>query len=109
MESLHQVSVQPQPANKEKIRKLVKIAVILGIITSIEFILALAMPKGILLTTVFISLTLVKAFYIVSEFMHLKYEVKFMIWTIILPMILVIWLIIALIAEGGSVFRAKFF
>jgi cytochrome c oxidase subunit IV len=54
-------------------------------------------------------LTLVKAFYIVSEFMHLKYEVKIMIWSIILPMALVIWLIIALIAEGGSVFKAKFF
>ncbi|HLF35761.1 MAG TPA: cytochrome C oxidase subunit IV family protein [Cyclobacteriaceae bacterium] len=111
MESTHhQVStIQPQPVNKDKIRKLIRIAVILGIITSIEFFLALSMPRGVLLTSVFIMLTLVKAFYIVSEFMHLKYEVKVMIWSIILPMVLVVWLIIALITEGGSVFKAKFF
>ncbi len=109
MDSIHQVSVQPQPVNKEKVKKLLRIAIILAIITSIEFFLALAMPKGILLTVVFITLTLVKAFYIVSEFMHLKYEAKVMIWSIILPMMLVFWLIIALITEGGSVFRAKFF
>jgi cytochrome c oxidase subunit IV len=109
MESHHQTALQPQPVNKEKIRKLIRIAVILGIITSIEFFLALAMPRGMLLYMVFILLTLVKAFYIVSEFMHLKYEVKILVWTIIVPLIFVIWLIVALIAEGGSVFKAKFF
>ena len=72
MESSDQINLQPLPVNKEKIRKLIRITIILGIITSVEFFLATAMPRGILLYAVFVTLTLVKAFYIVSEFMHLK-------------------------------------
>jgi cytochrome c oxidase subunit 4 len=107
METTREAAVQVLPVNKEKIRKLVRIAVILGIITSIEFFLAVAMPKGMLLYAVFIGLTLVKAYYIVSEFMHLKYEVKILIWSVLLPVIFVIWFIIAMFTEGGSVFHLK--
>jgi cytochrome c oxidase subunit IV len=107
MDATHDIAVQALPVNKEKVRKLVRIAIILGIITSIEFFLAVAMPKGILLYAVFIGLTLVKAYYIVSEFMHLKYEVKILIWSILIPIIFVIWLIIAMFTEGGSVFHLK--
>jgi len=99
------VSVEVKPVNKAKVRKLWKIALILGIITTIEFFMAYTMPRGILLYAAFIGLTIVKAFYIVSEFMHLKYEVKALIWSILLPMIFVIWLIIALLAESGSIFN----
>lgn len=98
------VSVEVKPVNKAKVRKLWKIAMILGIITATEFFMAYTMPRGLLLYAAFIGLTIVKAFYIVSEFMHLKYEVKSLIWSILLPMILVVWLIIALITEGGSIF-----
>jgi len=100
--------VKPLPADKEKIKKLWRIAAILGIVTAIEFFLAFSMPRGVLLYSVFICLTLVKAFYIVSEFMHLKYEVKTLIWSIMIPTIFVIWLIVALLAEGGSVFNINF-
>ncbi len=48
----------------------------------------------------FIVLTLFKAFYIVAEFMHLKHEVKRMAFTIMLPFLFIIWLIIGLISEG---------
>jgi len=99
------VSVEVKPVNKAKVRKLWKIALILGIITAIEFFMAYTMPRGILLYAAFVGLTIVKAFYIVSEFMHLKYEVKALIWSILLPMIFVVWLIIALLAEGGSIFN----
>lgn len=100
--ALDEVSnVQVQPVNKSKVAKLWRIALILGIVTAIEFLFAFTLPRGILLITIFVSLTLVKAFYIVSEFMHLKYEVKSLIWSIMLPMILVVWLIVALIYEGG--------
>ena len=98
------VSVEVKPVNKAKVRKLWKIAIILGIITSIEFCMAYTMPRGLLLYAAFVGLTIVKAFYIVSEFMHLRYEVKSLIWSILLPMLLVVWLIIALLAEGGSIF-----
>jgi cytochrome c oxidase subunit IV len=95
--------IEVKPVDKKKVRKLWRIALILGIVTAIEFFLAFTMPRGILLYAVFIGLTIIKAYYIVSEFMHLKYEVKALIWSILIPTIFVIWLIIALIAEGDSV------
>ena len=97
--------MEPQPVNKEKVKKLVRIALILGIITTVEFIMALTMPRGYLLYAIYIGLTIVKAYYIVSEFMHLKYETKALIWTILLPLVLIIWLIIALLDESGSIFQ----
>lgn len=97
--------IQVKPVNKKKVKKLWRIALILGIITALEFFMAYTMPRGILLYAAFILLTIVKAFYIVSEFMHLKYEVKALIWSILLPLVFVIWLVVALIAEGGSVFQ----
>jgi cytochrome c oxidase subunit IV len=108
MNHTENVEVTVKPADKEKIKKLWKIATILGIVTAIEFFLAFTMPRGILLYSVFIGLTLVKAFYIVSEFMHLKYEVKSLIWSIMIPVIFLIWLIVALIAEGGFVYNVNF-
>lgn len=48
----------------------------------------------------FIVLTIFKAFYIVAEFMHLKHEVKRMAFTILIPFLFIIWLIIGLIVEG---------
>jgi caa(3)-type oxidase subunit IV len=102
--ALEEISkVQAQPADRSKINKLWRIALILLIVTMIEFLFAFTLPRGVLLITIFVSLTLVKAFYIVSEFMHLKYEVKSLIWSILLPMILVIWLVVALIYEGGYI------
>jgi cytochrome c oxidase subunit IV len=97
------VSVEVQPVNKKKVKKLWKIALILGVVTAIEFLLAFTMPRGYLLYAVFVGLTLIKAYYIVSEFMHLKYEVKSLIWSILLPTIFVIWLIVAILVEGDHV------
>lgn len=102
------IEVEVKPVDKAKIRKLWRIATILGIITATEFFLAFTMPRGILLYSVFIGLTLAKAFYIVSEFMHLKYEVKSLIWSIMIPVIFLIWLIVALIAEGGFVLNINY-
>ncbi len=90
-----------------------RVFVILLIITTIEFIIALAIPVSIMpggvKNILYIILTVVKAGYIVGEFMHLRHEVKFMIWAILLPMIFIVWLLVILIAEGGSVFEMKNF
>lgn len=99
--------VQAIPADRTKILKLWKIAGVLLIVTMIEFIFAFTMPRGMLLVAIFVSLTIVKAFYIVSEFMHLKHETKVLIWSIILPMIFVVWLLIALINEGGAILMVR--
>ena len=107
LEETSQVAVQP--ANKANINKLWRIAGILLIVTIIEFIFAFSMPHDWkwMKISIFVALTFVKAFFIVSEFMHLKYETKVLIWSIALPMIFVVWLVIALIYEGGSIFDVQ--
>ncbi|MGB3617179.1 MAG: cytochrome C oxidase subunit IV family protein [Catalinimonas sp.] len=80
---------------------------ILLILTAFEFLLAFTMPRGVLLTSIFIGMTLVKAFYIVGEFMHLRHEVKTLIWSIVLPTVFIIWLVIALFIEGGSLLEVR--
>ena len=47
-------------------------------------------------------LTLAKAYYIVSIFMHLGDEIRNMIMTIVVPLMLFIWFIIAFLYEGQS-------
>lgn len=78
---------------------------ILLIATTIEFIIAFTVPYEMKWTriSIFVGLTIVKAFYIVGEFMHLKHEVKTLIWSIILPCLFVVWLIVALLVEGGYI------
>lgn len=96
-----------KPADKSKIRKIWTVALILGVVTGIEFLFAFTMAPGTLRTSIFVGLTIVKAFYIVAEFMHLKYEVKVLIWSIILPMLFVVWLVIALLMEGNAIFDVR--
>jgi len=45
----------------------------------------------------------VKAAYIVGEFMHLRHEAKMLIWSILIPMIFIVWLLIALVYEGMAI------
>ncbi|MFT7380834.1 MAG: cytochrome c oxidase subunit 4 [Roseivirga sp.] len=98
------VNVVVQPLDKEKIRGIWKVALILAVITFIEYIFAFYMDAGTLRNVIFVGLTIVKAFYIVSEFMHLGHEVKGLIYSVILPMLFIIWLIVALVnLEGGAV------
>ena len=100
-------TVVPQPVNKEKVNRLVRVAVILGVVTAFEFLVAFTMSSGPLKTSFFIGMTIIKAFYIVGEFMHLKYETKVLIWIILIPMIFIVWLIISLIYEGGAIYEVR--
>ena len=96
------------PADKAKIKNIWKVTAILGAITLLEFIIALGFPGagGHFKTATFIIMTLVKAAYIVSEFMHLGHEAKALIYTILLPCIFVLWLILALLIQGTTIFEA---
>ncbi len=81
---------------------------ILLIATTIEFVVAFLMinpEMKLLRISIFLGLTVVKAFYIVGEFMHLKHEVKALIWSVLIPTLFIVWLVIALIVEGGSIFN----
>ncbi len=87
-----------------------KVFWILSAITTVEFIIAFA--KGpmemnqVVVITLFLSLTIVKAFYIVAEFMHLAHEAKVLIWSLGLPIIFLIWFIIAMMYEGSAILDA---
>lgn len=105
-ETGHQVVVQP--VDKEKVKKIWTVAAILAVVTGIEFVFAFTMDAGTLRTAIFIGLTIVKAFYIVAEFMHLRHEVKVLIWSILLPLVFVVWLIIALLVEGNAIYGVRF-
>ena len=47
-------------------------------------------------------LTLAKAYYIVSVFMHLGDEIRNFMMTIVVPLVLFVWFIIAFLADGNS-------
>lgn len=47
-------------------------------------------------------LMMAKAFYIVAYFMHLKHEIRNMVMTIVVPLMLFIWFIISFLYEGNS-------
>ena len=52
-------------------------------------------------------LSLAKAYYIVSVFMHLGDEIRNMIMTIVVPLMLFIWFIAAFIYDGNSYKRLR--
>ncbi|MEZ4825793.1 MAG: cytochrome C oxidase subunit IV family protein [Bacteroidia bacterium] len=94
-------------------RAIYRTALILTALTTVEFIIAFTKQYyagwfGIsestahsIVVATFVILTIFKAFYIVAEFMHLKHEVKRLAWTILVPFIFIVWLIIGLISEGN--------
>lgn len=75
---------------------------ILLILTAIEFAIAFTMPNNRWRVGIFSTMTIVKAFFIVGEFMHLKHEVKVLIWAVLFPVITIAWLLVALLLEGGA-------
>jgi len=91
------------PPNKEKIRHIWKVFFILLGVTVLEFIIAFTVNAGVLRTTTFVLLTIVKAAYIVGEFMHLKYEVKVLYWSILIPLVFIVWMLVAFLYEGFSI------
>lgn len=103
-----QSQVIAQPVDKEKIKKIWKVAAILAGITTVEFIIAFSLDHGAAKTFIFIALTIWKAFYIVSEFMHLGHERKSLIMSILLPMLFVIFLIFILWYQGTAIFQVLY-
>lgn len=92
------------------IKKVKKVTIILSVITIIELAFGLIMYKMgggssfsiMLIKGVVIILSLAKAFYITAYFMHLGDEVRGLIMTIVVPLALFIWFIIAFLYEGNS-------
>ena len=95
--------IQVVPADKAKIRKIWMTTLYLGLATAAEFVAAFTMEAGPVKTIFFVLLTFLKTFYIVGEFMHLKYEVKLLIWSVVIPVVFICWFIGAMLTEGNSV------
>ena len=90
------------------IAEIKKVTIILSVLTIVELILGFWMigmgNKALILGIkgTIVILMMAKAFYIVAYFMHLKHEVKNLIMTIVVPLCLFIWFIIAFLADGNS-------
>lgn len=103
-----------QPYSAEEYKKSVnsiwKTTGILAVVTVVEVIFALIyefkfIPMGaprIFLSLFVIAASAVKAFYIMSIFMHLGHEKKGMQFTILFPFLFLVWGIIAFILEGSA-------
>jgi cytochrome c oxidase subunit IV len=96
-----------------------KIITILAVVTIIEVLFAL-MGKGYLIHGVhfphwLIAIAMIggsvyKAYLIIYEFMHMRYEVPTLVKTVLLPTLLLVWAVIAFTMEGSywQNNRAKF-
>jgi cytochrome c oxidase subunit IV len=112
--AFEEVSIHHQHAEDAEFKKKVrKTTILLSIITLIELGIGLtiytihkgANPNASLVLAfkgMVCILTLAKAYYIVSVFMHLGDEIRNMIMTIVVPLMLFIWFIIAFISDGNS-------
>src|SRR6476661_1659903 len=101
------------PRHDEGTKKIWKTFWLLSVITIIELGIGLAIytihkgenPNATLVLFfkgMVCILTLAKAYYIVSIFMHLGSEIRNFIMTIIVPLSLFIWFIIAFLADGNA-------
>jgi cytochrome c oxidase subunit IV len=71
--------------------------------TLVDIALYFIIDPSMLRNWIFIILGVVKAFFIVSIFMHMKFERNFLTWMIVTPMVLVIYLITLMVIEAKFV------
>ena len=98
-----------QEEYKHHVNAVWRATIILGVVTVIEVGIALLYDRffhdsgfRMGLNVFMVVATLVKAFYIVAVFMHMKYEQKALALTVLMPLAFLIWFIIAFIWEGVS-------
>ena len=99
-----------KPLDKSKVRTFLIVTLILFVVTLIEYGFAFGIPHEYKMVRIvlFISLTIVKAYYIVSEFMHLGHENKPFKRAIIFPAAFVLFFIFIMMYQGGAVFDLLF-
>lgn len=93
---------------KSQVNAVYRATVWLGIITIVEVAAALTWMNvfhdgggpRMLLNSFFILASLLKAYFIVGEFMHIRYETRALTITILAPTFFLIWFIIAFLWEG---------
>ena len=104
---------QHHHSDEEFKRRVRKTTILLSIITIVELGIGLTIytihkgpdPSHLLVLMfkgMVCILTLAKAYYIVSVFMHLGDEIRNMIMTVVVPLMLFIWFIAAFLWDGNS-------
>ena len=98
-------------SREEGIKVVMKGLGLLAVITLVEVAIALVgnghiihgfhLPKWLMYPAM-IGFSLYKAYFIVYEFMHMKYEIKGLAMTVLMPMLLLTWGLIAFFQEGNS-------
>ena len=98
---------------KSNTQKIIGVLILLSIVTLIEVVLGIYKPAPLnesflnlkLLNWVFIILTIVKAYYITWDFMHMRDETsvlrRVVVWT---SVFLILYLTFILVQEGGYIF-----
>ncbi|WOD42100.1 cytochrome C oxidase subunit IV family protein [Hwangdonia lutea] len=98
---------------KSNTQKIWGVLILLSLVTAVEVVLGIYKPEILMvevlnmkaLNWIFIILTVVKAYYITWDFMHMRDETKalrrMVVWT---GTILILYLIFILLQEGGYVF-----
>jgi cytochrome c oxidase subunit IV len=108
-----EVTFTHHTSDAEFYKKVKKTTILLSVITVIELVIGLIIynihkgpdPSAFLVLAfkgVVCILTIAKAYYIVAVFMHLGDEIRNMIMTIVVPLLLFIWFIAAFIIDGNS-------
>ncbi len=100
---------------KEAKKKVFRGLILLGVVTIVEVIFSLfgkghilwegaknVVWLGYLIGVILITLSLYKAYFIIYEFMHMRYETRSLAMSVLLPSMLLIWAIIAFFQEGDS-------
>ncbi|RKR14115.1 cytochrome c oxidase subunit IV [Maribacter vaceletii] len=100
---------------KNNTQKIWGVLIFLSLVTAVEVVLGIIKPESLtgtsvlgmkLLNWIFIILTLVKAYYIAWDFMHLRDEKsafrRALVWT---PIFLVIYLVFILLTEADYIYE----
>tara|TARA_B100001057_G_scaffold231814_1_gene232062 strand:+ start:2109 stop:2501 length:393 start_codon:yes stop_codon:yes gene_type:complete len=102
---------------KSNVQKIWGVLVFLSIVTAIEVALGIIKPPLLLnyflgikiLNWIFIIMTIIKAYYITWDFMHVRDEKPFLKNTIVVPLLILIpFLLFILLWEGSYIFEVMF-
>ena len=107
-----EVTFHHAPAD-DTVKRIIKTTILLSVITLIELAMGFGIyfmhkdpdySHGLVLAIkgAIVILSLAKAFYIVSVFMHLGDEIRNLIMTIVVPLLLFVWFIAAFLWDGNS-------
>ncbi|SFU57494.1 Cytochrome C oxidase subunit IV [Pustulibacterium marinum] len=100
---------------KSNVQKIWGVLIFLSIVTTVEVVLGIYKPDFLmsskvfgmrLLNWIFIILTIVKAYYIAWDFMHLRDEKPSFKYSLVIPLVILIpYLAFILLTEGDYIFE----